>query len=83
MKKSARELWHVFGVLDPEEPVPREPGDGSAPFGALPGDPEKLARAYSRRAYTLEFLSLLFLLAGIGLNVFLIGKIIGLLSAQV
>jgi hypothetical protein len=83
MKKSARELWHVFGVLDPEEPVPREPGDGFAPFGAVPGDPERLARSYSRRARVLEFLSLFFLLAGIGLNVFLIGEIISLLGAQV
>jgi hypothetical protein len=93
MKKSGRELWHVFGVLNPEDtgvprsvrpgPAPREPGDSFAPFGAIPGDPERLARSCTRRAYTLEVLSWLFLLGGIGLNVFLIGRIITLLSAQV
>jgi hypothetical protein len=86
MKKSKKELWHVFGVLDPGDtarPVPREPGDSFAAFGAVPGDPERLARDCTRRAYTLEFFSWLLLLAGIGLNAFLIGKIITLLNTQV
>jgi hypothetical protein len=86
IQKSRKELWHVFGVLDPEaagEPVPRKPGDSFAPFGAIPGDPEKLARRCTHRASMLEIFSWLLLLAGIGLNAFIIGKIITLLGTQV
>jgi hypothetical protein len=88
MKKSRKELWHVFGVLDPDVPpesagVPREPGDSFATFGAIPGDPEKLARRYTRRAYALEILSWLLLIGGIGLNAFFIGKIITMFYAQI
>jgi hypothetical protein len=96
MKKSRKELWHVFGVLDPDgsplgcrnggsrgTAVPREPGDSFATFGAIPGDPEKLARRYTRRAYGLEILSWLLLMGGIGLNAFLVWKIITLFYAQI
>lgn len=86
IKKSRKDLWHVFGVLDPKNaamPVPREPGDSFAPFGAIPGDPEKLARKCTRRASVLEVFSWLLLLAGIGLNAVLIGRIITLLGTQV
>jgi hypothetical protein len=85
MKKSGKELWHVFGVLDPQAagaPVPREPEDSFVPFGAIPGDPERLARGCARRASILGVLSWLLLLAGIGLNAVLIGRIIILLGAQ-
>jgi hypothetical protein len=96
MKKSKKERWYVFGVLAPDAedprrndgtagdaaPVPKEPGDGFAAFGAIPGDPERLARGCTCRAYVLEVLSWLLLLAGIGLNAFLIGRIIILLSIQ-
>ena len=86
MKKSRKELWHVFGVLDQDaagEPVPREPGDSFTPFWAIPGDPERLARACACRAVILGVLSWLLLLAGIGLNAVLIGRIITLLGAEV
>ncbi|MDR1444089.1 MAG: hypothetical protein LBI94_04365 [Treponema sp.] len=89
MKKSRKELWHVFGVLDPDAAtpeaagVPREPGDSFATFGAIPGNPEKLARKYILRAYVLEILSWLLLVGGIGLNTFFIGRIVALFYAQI
>jgi hypothetical protein len=104
MKKSRKEQWHVFGVLDPAVPppacrssgsrnggsrnssspeVPREPEDSFATFGAIPGDPEKLARGYTRRAYVLEILSWLLLLGGIGLNALFVWRIITLFYAQI
>lgn len=77
--------WYIFGVLDDTgEGFPREPRDslasGYAVYGALPGNPEKLARGYNRTAYLLEFLSWIILLAGIGLNIFFIGIIITILG---
>jgi hypothetical protein len=85
MKKREKELWHVFGALDSRDAgtqVPREPDDGFAVFGATPGDPEKLARGCVLRAGALAVLSWLLLLAGVGLNAFLIGQIVTLLSGQ-
>jgi hypothetical protein len=67
------EEWHIFGVLPggktPESGIPREPADVFAAYGALPGDPERLARRYTRRAYVLEIVGWLILLAGLTLNV--------------
>ncbi|MDR3147723.1 MAG: hypothetical protein LBU00_05025 [Treponema sp.] len=87
MEKPKRERWHVFGVLDsgPQAagaPLPREPRDSFATFGAIPGEPERLARACNSRAYLLAVLSWFLLLAGIGLNAFLIARIVILLSTQ-
>jgi hypothetical protein len=53
----------------------RAPQDSFATFGVLPGPPETLARRYTFKAYTLEIISWLALLAGIGLNVFFIRMI--------
>jgi hypothetical protein len=61
------------------EAVPGEPEDSFAPFGAVPGDPEKLARRCNRSAYLLEIFSWLLLVGGIGLNAFFIIRIITLL----
>jgi hypothetical protein len=90
MKKGKKERWYVFGVLDREgiaggetepavPPVPREPEDSFATFGALPGNPEKLARRCTAGAYALEVLSWILLLGGIGLNALFIMMIITLL----
>jgi hypothetical protein len=69
-------------VKEPAGPgakLPREPEDSFAPFGAVPGNPGRLARRCTRNAYLLEILSWFLLLGGIGLNAFFIGLIITLL----
>jgi hypothetical protein len=79
MRKGKRESWYLFGLVDREGdageggagesgPLPREPEDSFATFGALPGNPEKLARRCTAGAYALEVLSWLLLLGSIGLN---------------
>jgi hypothetical protein len=64
----------------PEEPgrtaIPKEPEDSFAAFGALPGNPEKLARRCACRACFLEILSWFLLMGGIGLNAFFIAQIV-------
>ncbi|GHV06699.1 hypothetical protein FACS189485_15670 [Spirochaetia bacterium] len=81
-EKRKKAEWYVFGVLPQESEVPSEPefpsepADNFATFGALPGDPEVLARRYTRNAYGFEIISWLLLLAGIGLNAFFIRLII-------
>jgi hypothetical protein len=71
-----RRDWYVFGALGGEGALPQAPRDPQATWGALPGEPERLARSFTRRAYGLEILSWLLLLAGIGLNVFSIALIL-------
>jgi hypothetical protein len=61
--------WYIFGHLAASvEAPPSEPSDPCAPFGALPGNPEQLARRYIITAHILEIASWLFLLGGIGIN---------------
>ncbi|MDR0690296.1 MAG: hypothetical protein LBG08_08560 [Spirochaetaceae bacterium] len=69
--------WYVFGSLgeDPEE-LPREPQDLFAPWGAIPGKPEILAREYNVKARLLEIASWLMLFAGLAVNVFFIGMVL-------
>jgi hypothetical protein len=57
-----------------------EPRDPFATYGVLPGNPEKLARSFTVRAYVLEIISWILLLMGLSLNIFFIGMIIFLLS---
>jgi hypothetical protein len=78
-----RHGWYVFGALrgGPEDSgdlpaVPRAPRDPQATWGAIPGDPDTLARGLTRRAYVLETVSWILLLAGIGLNVFFVTLIL-------
>ena len=80
-EKRMKDKWLVFGSLrEPEEDgFPAEPKDSFAVSGVLPGDPESLARRYTRKAYGLEIISWLFLLAGMGINVFFISLILSLL----
>jgi hypothetical protein len=69
--------WYVFGALrgDPEE-LPQEPQDLFAPWGAIPGKPEILAREYNLKARLLEIASWLILFAGLAVNIFFIGMVI-------
>ncbi|MDR3341298.1 MAG: hypothetical protein LBT14_00645 [Treponema sp.] len=78
--------WYIFGsipegtsVSAPAGALPQEPQDPFATFGAIPGNPEQLARGYTIKAYILEIISGLFLLAGIGINIFFIGIIVAVL----
>jgi hypothetical protein len=81
--KRKNEGWYLFGAQPgpaAEQTVPTEPEDPFATFGILPGRPETLARRYTVRAYTLEIIAWLVLLAGIGLNFFFIQLIFALLG---
>jgi hypothetical protein len=81
--KRKKEGWYIFGVLPgprAADSIPAEPEDPFASFGILPGKPGILARRYTIRAYTLEIISWLVLLAGIGLNFFFIRMIFALLG---
>ena len=71
--------WYVAGVLDGGA-LPARPQDPFAPYGAIPGRPDQLARRYSFLAWALPLLSWIVLLAGIGLNVSFIGIIVYLLG---
>jgi hypothetical protein len=72
--------WYVFGSPEggPAEPapLPGEPRDLFAPWGAIPGEPEILAREYNLKARLLEIVSWLMLLAGLAVNIFFIGMVI-------
>jgi hypothetical protein len=87
------ERWYIFGALPEDMPAedaggnreggqipPREPRDVFAPFGIIPGDPETLARRYTRRAYILGTISWLVLLIGLTINIFFVALIVYLLS---
>jgi hypothetical protein len=82
--KRKKEGWYIFGALSGPEgsaaDIPAQPEDPFATFGILPGKPEALARRYTTRAYTLEIIAWLVLLAGIGLNAFFIRLIIVLVG---
>jgi hypothetical protein len=80
-----RRGWYIFGTLpedgeDETATLPGEPRDVFATFGVIPGNPEKLARLFTYKAYALEIISWVLLLAGIGLNIFFTGMIIALLN---
>jgi hypothetical protein len=82
-EKRVGDKWHLFGVLaagDEKNPdaFPGEPEDAFAVYGAFPGAIESLARRYHRKAYAMEVISWLLLLAGIGVNVFFITMILSL-----
>jgi hypothetical protein len=78
-EKQKKEDWYIFGALPgPQgtDSIPAEPKDPFAGFGILPGKPGVLARRYTIRAYTLEIIAWLVLLAGIGVNCFFIRMIL-------
>jgi hypothetical protein len=79
-EKRMGDKWHLFGVLargDEKNPdaFPGEPEDAFAVYGAVPGEIEPLVRRYNRKAYGLEIISWILLLAGIGVNVLFITAI--------
>ena len=76
------EDWYVFGALpdDVEDSLPVRPGDPFAAFGAMPGEPETLAKRYTLIAYLMEIAGGLFLLIGMALNILFIVIIIYLLQ---
>jgi hypothetical protein len=80
--------WYVFGAMDggqtgadgdpgadPEQ-LPGQPRDLFAPWGAMPGEPETLAKAYTLRGRLFEVISWLMLLIGLVVNIFFIGMIV-------
>jgi hypothetical protein len=78
------EGWYIFGAFPgdaPKDSLPAVPRDPFAAFGALPGEPETLAKRYTLSAYILEIVGGLFVLAGIALNLLFIIVIISLLQS--
>ncbi|MDR2501344.1 MAG: hypothetical protein LBD37_09770 [Treponema sp.] len=79
--------WYLYGALngpargEAQPALPRAPADLFATYGAVPGNPEQLARRFTLRAYLLEGLALTLLLAGIGINLFFMGTILLLFTA--
>ncbi|GHV69997.1 hypothetical protein AGMMS49928_15540 [Spirochaetia bacterium] len=78
--KKSKDGWFVFGVLSAEGELPAEPQDPFAIYGALPGNPEVLARHYTLLAYFFEIIAWLILLTGIGINIYFIQMIVSLLG---
>ncbi|MDR2071572.1 MAG: hypothetical protein LBP81_09190 [Treponema sp.] len=78
--------WYIYGAVpensgeEGQAAIPGKPRDVFATWGIIPGNPVKLARDFTRRAYILEIISWIALLAGISLNTFFIGMIIVLLN---
>jgi hypothetical protein len=75
-----RRGWYIFGAVSGEGALPGKPRDVFATYGVIPGHPEDLARLFTYKAYMLEIISWILLLAGIGLNTFFIGMIAVLLN---
>jgi hypothetical protein len=76
------EGWRIFGALPVEAPgsSPELPQDPFAVFGAMPGEPETLAKRYTLTAYVMEIVGGIFVLTGIALNLLFIVMIIYLLQ---
>jgi len=70
------EGWLVFGALPPGAALPERAGDPFAVFGALPGDPGKLAARFLAKAYALEALAWLLLMAGVALNAVILWNVV-------
>jgi len=58
--------WFIFGGDAPG--LPQMPRDPFAVYGAIQGNPERMARTFARRAHLLEISSWCMLLLGIGVN---------------
>ncbi|MDR0450871.1 MAG: hypothetical protein LBH26_06370 [Treponema sp.] len=78
-EKRKKDRWFVYGALPEPGGRPFEPADVFAVYGALPGEPEALARRYIRKACVFEIAAWLLLLTGIGLNALFVRVIIALL----
>ncbi|MDR3138769.1 MAG: hypothetical protein LBT95_03735 [Treponema sp.] len=89
-----KEGWYIYGALSEgvtafgngekegraAQILPREPRDVFAPFGIIPGNPERLIRRYTRQAYILGIISWVILLIGLTMNIFFVALIVYLLS---
>ena len=71
--------WYIFGTVLPSELLPFRPKDPFATFGVLPGNPREFTRRCTIKAYALETVAWLVLLAGIALNVFFLRLVLSLL----
>jgi hypothetical protein len=71
--------WYIFGAMRDGQSLPVEPEDPFATYGALAGMPEKLSKRYATLSYVLEIIAWVFLLLGIGLNIFFVRLILLLL----
>ena len=71
--------WYIFGTVLPSDLLPFRPKDPFATFGVLPGNPWELSRRCTAKAYAMETVAWLVLLAGIALNVFFLRLILFLL----
>jgi len=71
--------WYIFGTVFPSDLLPFRPSDPLATFGALPGNPREFARRCTAKAYALETIAWIVLLAGIALNVFFLWLVLSLL----
>jgi hypothetical protein len=76
------EGWYVFGTPNKDGPAAEllRPQDPFAAFGAVPGEPEVLARRYTQAAYIMEITGGLFILIGMALNILFIAMIMYLLQ---
>ena len=70
---------YFFGVLNEASPLPEKSKDPFVSFGILPDSPERLARHYAKKAYTMEIFAWVVLLSAIGINIVFIYMILFLL----
>ncbi|GHU22384.1 hypothetical protein FACS1894172_01550 [Spirochaetia bacterium] len=70
--------WYIVGV-DSGGPYPAEPSDCSAPYGALPGNPELMSKRYDWWALWLEVAAWILFAAGIIVNIAFIWLVLRLL----
>jgi len=78
-KERKKNDLYFFGVLNEINTLPEKSKDPFVSIGILPDSPKRLVRHYAIRAYTLEILAWVVLLLGIGINIFFIYTILGLL----
>ena len=78
-KEEKKTPLYLFGVLAENSSLPVRSKDPFVSFGILPGSPQRLARRYAIKAYTLELLAWVVLLLGIGINIVFIFLILSLL----
>ncbi|MHC6202746.1 hypothetical protein ACYULU_06090 [Breznakiellaceae bacterium SP9] len=71
-EKKPRDRWYICGAVTQNAAILKRPKDIFAVYGAIPGDPEILAKRFVHKAYFLEFLSVCMLIFGLALNFFFI-----------
>ena len=71
--------WYIFGTMLPSKLLPFRPRDPFATFGVLPGNPKEFIRRCTVKAYAMETVAWIILLAGISLNIFFLRLVLSLL----